>query len=182
MSRLVPVLLLSSLLLAGCARSVPPARSAEEARTRVAAFLDAPDAGPADLAAIGPEAVPALQAELLNPAAPEARRLAAARGLATLPGGAGLAALGEAVASPRLSPALRDAVAEELGSHDRDEAVARLEPLLGAPDPSVRAAAARGLGRAGGAAARKSLEERLEREDDPQVRERLQASLAQAQP
>jgi len=39
-------------------------------------------------------------------------------------------------------------VAEELGSHDRDEAVARLGPLLGAPDPSVRSAAARGLGRA----------------------------------
>ena len=73
-------------------------------------------------------------------------------------------------------------MAEELGSHDRDEAVARLGPLLGAQDPSVRSAAARGLGRAGGAAARKSLEDQLEREEDPGVRERLQASLAQAQP
>jgi HEAT repeat protein len=60
--------------------------------------------------------------------------------------------------------------------------VARLGPLLGAADASVRSAAARGLGRAGGASARKSLEDRLEREEDPGVRERLQAPLAQALP
>jgi len=154
-----------------------PAHTTEEARSRVSSLLDAPDAGAPDFAAIGPEAVPALQAELLDTQATQGRRRAAARALAVLPGRAGLATLGDAVASPRLTP-----VAEELGSHDRDEAVARLGPLLGAQDPSVRSAAARGLGRAGGAAARKSLEDQLEREEDPGVRERLQASLAQAQP
>ena len=159
-----------------------PAHTTEEARSRVSSLLDAPDAGAPDFAAIGPEAVPALQAELLDTQATQGRRRAAARALALLPARAGLATLGDAVASPRLTPELRDAVAEELGSHDRDEAVARLGPLLGAQDPSVRSAAARGLGRAGGAAARKSLEDRLEREEDPGVRERLQASLAQAQP
>jgi len=182
MSRLAPALLLACLCTPACARSVGPARSSEEARARVAALLDAPDAGPPEFAGVGPEAVPALQAELLDSQASQGRRLAAGRALAGLPGGAGLAALGDAVASPRLDPGLRDAVAEELGSHDRDQAVARLGPLLGAPDPSVRSAAARGLGRAGGAAARKSLEDRLEREEDPGVRERLQASLAQSQP
>jgi HEAT repeat protein len=182
MSRLTPALLLACLVAASCARSVGPARTTEEARSRVGALLDAPDAGAPEFAAVGPEAVPALQAELLDTRASEPRRLAAARVLAGLPGRAGLGTLGDAVASPRLTPALRDAVAEELGSHDRDEALARLGPLLGAPDPSVRSAAARGLGRAGGAAARKSLEDRLEREEDPGVRERLQASLAQAQP
>jgi len=182
MSRLGPLLLLVCLVAAGCARSMGPARTTEEARARVAALLDAPDAGASEFAAVGPEAIPALQAELLDTQASEARRLAAARALAGLPGRAGLATLGDAVGSPRLTPALRDAAAEELGSHDRDEAVARLGPLLGAQDPSVRSAAARGLGRAGGAAARKSLEDRLEREEDPGVRERLQASLAQAQP
>lgn len=149
---------------------------------RVGALLDAPDAGATEFASVGAEALPALQAELLEPRASDARRLAAARALAGLPGKEGLAVLGDAVGSARLAPGLRDAVAEELGSHDRDEAVARLGPLLGATDPSVRSAAARGLGRAGGAAARKSLEDRLEREEDPGVRERLQASLAQAQP
>ena len=182
MSRLGLALLLPFLASAACTRSVGPARSSEEARGRVTALLDAPDAGPSEFAAIGAEAVPALQTELLDSQASDARRLAAARALAALPGRAGLAVLGDAVASPRLSPPLRDPVAEELGSHDRDEAVARLGPLLGATDPSVRSAAARGLGRAGGAAARKSLEDRLEREEDPGVRERLQASLAQAQP
>jgi HEAT repeat protein len=182
MSRLGPPLLLACLVAAACARSMGPARTTEEARTRVAALLDAPDAGAPEFAAVGPEAVAALQAELLDTQASEARRVAAARALAGLPGRAGLAPLGEAVASPRLTPALRDAVAEELGSHDRDEAVTRLGPLLGSSDPAFRSAAARGLGRAGGAAARKSLEDRLEREEDPGVRERLQASLAQAQP
>ena len=182
MSRLCPSLLLACLTAAACARSMGPARTTEEARSRVASLLDAPDAGVPDFAAIGPEAVPALQAELLDTQATQGRRRAAARALALLPGRAGLATLGDAVGSPRLTPALRDAAAEELGSHDRDEAVARLGPLLGAQDPSVRSAAARGLGRAGGAAARKSLEDRLEREEDPGVRERLQASLAQAQP
>jgi len=182
MSRLRTPLLLACLVSAACARSMGPARTPSEARTRVATLLDAPDAGAPDFAAVGPEAVAALQTELLDTQANDARRLAAARALAGLPGKTGLAALGDSVGSPRLTPALRDAAAEELGSHDREEAVARLGPLLGAPDPSVRSAAARGLGRAGGAAARKSLEDRLEREEDPGVRERLQASLAQAQP
>jgi len=159
-----------------------PARTTDEARARVSTLLDAPDAGAPEFAAVGPEAAPALQTELLDTRASDARRLAAAHALAGLPGKAGLAPLGDAVSSPQLTPALRDAVADELGSHDREEAVARLGPLLGAQDPSVRSAVARGLGRAGGAAARKSLEDRLEREEDPAVRERLQASLAQAQP
>ncbi len=182
MSRLGPAVVLACICSAACARSVGPARTGEEARARVAALLEGSDAGVSEFAAIGPEAVPALQAELLDPKASDARRLAAAHALAGLPDRAGLAALGDAVASPRLSPGLRDAVADELGSHDRDEAVTRLGPLLGASDPSIRSAAARGLGRAGGAAARKSLEDRLEREEDPGVRERLQASLAQSQP
>jgi HEAT repeat protein len=181
MSRLPPALLLICLSIA-CARSVGPARTSEEARTRVAALLDVPDAGAPEFAAVGAEAVPALQAELLDPQASEPRRLSAARALAGLPGGSGLGALGDALTSPRLTPVLRDAAAEEMGSHDRDAAVARLGPLLDSPDPAIRSAAARGLGRAGGAAARKSLEDRLEREEDPGVRERLQASLAQSQP
>lgn len=182
MSRLCLPLLVACLATVACARSMGPARTTEEARARVATLLDAPDAGAPEFAAVGPEAVPALQTELLDARADDARRLAAARALAGLPGKAGLASLGDAVGSPQLTPGLRDAVADELGSHDREEAVARLGPLLGAQDPSVRSAAARGLGRAGGPAARKSLEDRLEREEDPAVRERLQASLAQAQP
>ena len=182
MSRLAPALLLACVCVDACTRSVGPARTSDEARARVATLLEAPDAGAAEFASVGAEAVPALQAELLDERSPDARRLAAARALAELSDGAGLAALGDAVGAPRLQPALRDAVAEELGSHGRDQTVARLTPLLGSADPSIRSAAARGLGRAGGAAARKSLEDRLEREDDPGVREQLQASLARSQP
>ncbi|MGZ6028564.1 MAG: HEAT repeat domain-containing protein [Myxococcaceae bacterium] len=181
MSRFVRVLLLA-ILSAACTRSGGSARTSQEAQARVTALLDVPDAGSAEFAAVGPGAVPALQAVLLDTQESEPRRLGAARALSGLPDGAGLAALGDAVSSPRLSPSLRDAVADQLGSHDRDQAVTRLGPLLGSADPSIRSAAARGLGRAGGPAARKLLEDRLEREEDPGVREQLQAALARAQP
>jgi len=181
MSRLARALLLASLA-AACTRSGGLARTSQEAQARVTALLDVPDAGSAEFAAVGPGAVPALQAVLLDAQESEPRRLGAARALGALPDGAGIAALGEAVSSPRLSPALRDTVADELGSHDRDQAVNRLGPLLASADPSIRSAAARGLGRAGGPAARKLLEDRLEREEEPGVREQLQAALARAQP
>jgi len=180
MSRLARALSLAACV--ACARPAGPALSVEQAGPRVAALLDAPDAGPGEFAALGPSAAPALRAELLDPRASEAHRIAAARMLAGLPGPEGLTLLAGSVGAPGLSPALRDAAAEELGAHDRDVAVAGLTPLLGSEDAAVRAAAARGLGRAGGPAARKSLEDRLEREEDPGVRERLQASLARTQP
>lgn len=181
MSRLARALLLASLA-AACTRSGGPARTSQEAQARVTALLDAPDAGAAEFAAVGPDAVPALRAVLLDSRDSESRRLGAARALAGLGDVAGITALGEAVSSPGLSPSLRDAVADALGSHDRDQAVSRLGPLLASADPSIRSAAARGLGRAGGAPARKLLEDRLEREEDPGVREQLQAALARAQP
>ena len=181
MSRLAHALLLASLA-AACTRSGGPARTRQEAQARVTALLDLPDAGPAEFASVGPPAVPALQAGLLVSQESDQKRLGAARALARLPDGAGITALGEAVSSPRLSPALRDTVADELGSHDRDQAVSRLGPLLASAEPSIRSAAARGLGRAGGASARKLLEDRLEREEDSGVREQLQAALARTQP
>ncbi len=142
MSRFVRVLLLA-ILSAACTRSGGPARTSQEAQARVTALLDVPDAGLAAFAAVGPGAVPALQAVLLDTQESEPRRLGAARALSGLPDGVGLAALGDAVSSPGFSPSLRGAVADELGSHDRDQAVTRLGPLLGSADPSIRSAAAR---------------------------------------
>jgi len=171
-----------ALGLVGCPRAVGPARTPEEARTRVGALLDAPDAGAAEFASVGTEAPAALAAVLGDPAASTQRRLGAARALGALPDGVGQPALAQAVASPGLPDAVRDGAAEALGGSDRDGAVVRLTPLLAHADPAVRRAAARGLGRAGGAGARKSLEDRLEQEEDPAVRERLQAALARIQP
>jgi HEAT repeat protein len=170
------------LALVGCARSGGPARTPEEARTRVLELLRQPDAGSADFRAIGPEAPAALESVLADARAPEADRAAALSALGAVPDSAGLPALARAVNAPGLSPSLRDGAAELLGTRDREQAVAQLTPLLGSADPAVRSAAARGLGRAGGSAARKSLEDRLEREEEPSVRERLQAALSQAQP
>ena len=180
MSRLARALSLAASL--ACARPAAPALSTEVSAARLGELLDSPDAGPGEFAALGPGAAPALRAELLDGRRSESHRIAAARALASLPGPEGLSALAGAVGATGLPPTVRDVAAEELGGHDRDAAVAALTPLLGSADPQVRAAAARGLGRAGGAAARKGLEERLEHEDDPAVRERLQASLARIQP
>jgi HEAT repeat protein len=178
-----PLLLaLLALGVVGCPRAVGPARTPEEARTRVGALLDAPDAGAAEFAAVGAEAPEALAAVLVDPAASTERRLGATRALGALPDGAGLGALARAVALPGLPDPVRDGAAEALGASDREAAVQRLSPLLGHTDAAVRGAAARGLGRAGGPGARKSLEERLELEEDPAVRERLQAALARVQP
>jgi HEAT repeat protein len=170
------------LALLGCARSVGPARTQEEARTRVVELLRQPDAGSADFRAVGPEAPAALESVLLDSRAPESDRAAALAALGALPSSEGVPALSRAVSAPGLSPALRDGAADLLGARDREQAVVQLIPLLGSADPAIRSAAARGLGRAGGPAARKSLEDRLEREEDPSVRERLQAALSQTQP
>jgi HEAT repeat protein len=170
------------LVVVGCARSTGPARTPEEARARVRELLRQPDAGSADFRAVGPEATAALESVLTDPQAPESERTAAAAALGALPSQAGLPALARAVGASGLSPSLRDGAAEQLGAGDREQAVAQLAPLLDSSDPAIRGAAARGLGRAGGAAARKSLEDRLEREEDPGVRERLQAALSRAQP
>jgi HEAT repeat protein len=61
-------------------------------------------------------------------------------------------------------------------------AVADLEPLLQDPRESLRAGAARGLGQAGGDDAKKALEDRLELEEEPVVREAIQRTLTLMQP
>jgi HEAT repeats len=61
-------------------------------------------------------------------------------------------------------------------------AVADLEPLLQDPRESLRIGAARGLGQAGGDDAKKALEDRLELEETPVVREAIQRTLTLMQP
>jgi len=77
MSRFVRALLLAAVS-AACTRSGGPARTSQEAQARVTALLDVPDAGSAEFAAVGPGAVPALQAVLLDTKESESRRLGAA--------------------------------------------------------------------------------------------------------
>jgi len=60
--------------------------------------------------------------------------------------------------------------------------VADLEPLLQDPRESLRLGAARGLGQAGGDDAKKALEDRLEQEETPVVREAIQRTLTLMQP
>jgi HEAT repeat protein len=60
--------------------------------------------------------------------------------------------------------------------------VAALMPYLNDAVPEVRAAAAIAVARAGGADSKAALEARLEKEEDPSVREALQRALTLLQP
>lgn len=85
-------------------------------------------------------------------------------------------------ADPRASDLDRCRAAFALAQALGPEAVADLEPLLQDPRESLRIGAARGLGQAGGDDAKKALEDRLELEETPVVREAIQRTLTLMQP
>jgi HEAT repeat protein len=138
---------------------------------------------------LGPEAVTVLEAIFRDPGGPPVRRQKAL---------AALAQLAVPEAADRLRAVVNDAAgvlvdrctaAVALGRRARGEtaeaaavAVADLQPLLQAPADPLRIAAAQGLGAAGGEEARTALEEQLEREEAPEVREAIQRTLTAMQP
>jgi len=85
-------------------------------------------------------------------------------------------------ADPRASDPDRCRAAFALAQQLGPAAVADLEPLLQDPRESLRIGAARGLGQAGGDDAKKALEDRLELEETPVVREAIQRTLTLMQP
>lgn len=85
-------------------------------------------------------------------------------------------------ADPHASDPDRCQAAFALAQQQGPAAVADLEPLLQDPRESLRAGAARGLGQAGGDDAKKALEDRLELEETPVVREAIQRTLTLMQP
>ena len=90
--------------------------------------------------------------------------------------------LRRAAADPRASDPERCRAAFALAQQQGPAAVADLEPLLQDPRESLRIGAARGLGQAGGDDAKKALEDRLELEETPVVREAIQRTLTLMQP
>jgi len=85
-------------------------------------------------------------------------------------------------ADPRASDPDRCRAAFALAQQQGPASVADLEPLLQDPSESLRVGAARGLGQAGGDDAKKALEDRLELEETPVVREAIQRTLTLMQP
>jgi HEAT repeat protein len=93
-----------------------------------------------------------------------------------------VAPLRRIAADPRASDEERCRAAFALAQQVGPGAVADLEPLLQDPRASLRLGAARGLGQAGGDDAKKALEDRLELEETPVVREAIQRTLTLMQP
>lgn len=72
---------------------------------------------------------------------------------------------------------LRATAAEVLVARDGEKALPQVAPMLSSADPLVREAAAKSIARLGTATARKTLESRLEKEEDAAVREAIQQGL-----
>jgi HEAT repeat protein len=139
-------------------------------------------AGPEAWRRLGPAAVPPLEKIARGAPAPE-RREAAMRSLGALEGiPEAAASLRQIASDPRAADEDRCRAAFALAQQQGPAAVADLEPLLQDPRESLRIGAARGLGQAGGDDAKKALEDRLEQEETPVVREAIQRTLTLMQP
>jgi len=140
-------------------------------------------AGPDEWRRLGPAAVPPLEKIARGDRTPPKRREEAIRSLGALEGIPEAAAPLRQIAFDRWAPDQdRCRAAFALAQQQGPAAVADLEPLLQDPRESLRAGAARGLGQAGGDDAKKALEDRLEQEETPVVREAIQRTLTLMQP
>ena len=140
-------------------------------------------AGPDEWRRLGPAAVPPLEQIARGAGASPQRREEAIRALGALEGIPEAAApLRQIASDPRALEQDRCRAAFALAQQQGAAAVADLEPLLQDPSESLRVGAARGLGQAGGDDAKKALEDRLEQEEAPVVREAIQRTLTLMQP
>ncbi|MBI3185838.1 MAG: HEAT repeat domain-containing protein [Myxococcales bacterium] len=90
--------------------------------------------------------------------------------------------LQDLVADPKVDVQYRSTAVAALAHRAGEKALSTLAPLLESEEPRMRDAAARALGRIGTAEARKTLEERLGKEQDAAVREAIQQSLTKMEP
>jgi HEAT repeat protein len=130
---------------------------------------------------LGPGAVAPLE-QIARGKAPR-RRADAIRSLGAMEGIPEAAVtLRKLAGDPRAADEDRCRAAFALAQQAGPAAVADLEPLLQDSSESLRVGAARGLGQAGGDDAKKALEDRLEQEETPVVREAIQRTLTLMQP
>jgi HEAT repeat protein len=184
---LAAVLLLSpgSTLQAAQAEPSAPAASAPGLRSEVASLLARPEAFPpdeSDWKPLGPAALGVLEELASDPKAPSPQRARAVTSMAAVDHPQASERLRVLAVDPRGQSPLRASAATALGLRVGTEAVSTLLPLLEDRDESVRAAAARTLGRLGGAQVQQALEERLPLEEAPLVREAIQQGLTFVEP
>ncbi len=191
---MVMVLVLPLLALVSCAtqtpkqsaeegsKQVPP--SGEALQAQVDALLSGYERVPTDeeWKRLGPEALPALEKIYRDASALPSKRSRAVSGMAQVDNPRANEVLKEIVLDPKSEQHLRATAMLALGYRGGPEAIAALEPMLAHDEPALREGAARALAKVGTPQAKQPLEERLDRETDPVVREAIQQSLTKLTP
>lgn len=174
----------SAAFLSPSAPSAP--RSQGTLHEEILRLLDTAEAFPreADWAPLGPEALTELTGLVRDPKASEPQRARAVAAMAVVAHPEATVRLQEILRpSPSSAPpSVRAAAALALARRTGLESVPSLTPLLADRSEAVRASVAQMLGRVGGAEARKVLEERLQLEEDREVREAIQRGLSYIEP
>ncbi|MCE9673939.1 HEAT repeat domain-containing protein [Myxococcus stipitatus] len=155
----------------------------EDLRARVLALLDQ-QAPPREEAwrQLGPQAIPVLNAMVMDGTVPAPRRSRAMASLAMVDPSQGASSIQEVLADVRAPAEVRASAAQSLGRCLGIDAIPILATRLTDREDQVREAVAVALGRLGGQQARLALEERLPVEERPLVREALQRGLSLTEP
>lgn len=140
------------------------------------------DAAAADWRALGDGAVPELVRVANSSAMRGERRRRAVAALGAIGTPAALERLRALALDAKGPPAHRAQAVAALAKVQGKPAVADLAPLLAKAQGELCTAVAQALASLGGADAKQALEERLAREDRPELRELLQKSLSRLQP
>jgi len=172
----------SAAFLSPSSPSAP--RSQGTLHAEILRLLDSAEAFPreADWAPLGPEALTELTGLIRDPKASEPQRARAVAAMAVVAHPEATVRLQEILRPSSAPPSVRAAAALALARRTGLEAVPSLTPLLADRSEAVRASVAQMLGRVGGAEARKVLEERLQLEEDREVREAIQRGLSYIEP
>jgi HEAT repeat protein len=181
--------------LAGCATGTakapaeegsPPTQSAAalkqgSVREQVDGLLDR-SASLDEWRQLGPDALSVLEQIFNDPAAQPDRRTRALIAIGHLEHPNAMERIKGVVRDANADVRYRSTAVLALGHRGGPAVVPDIQPFLSASDLTLRQAAVRALGNAGGADARRSLEEQLAKEEDPSVREVIQQSLTKLQP
>lgn len=194
MNRLIRPLCIAALVSwgSGCqsqatkqpAEPAPTAPAKGDLRSQVEALLSGYERVPTaeDWKRLGPEALEVLEAIFQDPKALPSTRTRAVASMALVDNPAAVQRLVAISADSSVDEQYRSTAALALGRRGGPGAFEAVQPLLDDPSARVRDAAARALGSLGTPKARQVLELRLEKEEDPVVREAIQRSLTKLEP
>lgn len=157
----------------------PPPPGPENVRAKVETLLSGYEYVPTneDWKRVGPGALDVLVQIANDPAQLPTRRTRAVASMAQVENPKATDTLLTLANDSKVEVRYRSTAVEALGAKLGDAALPKVSPLLNAKDAELREASARAIARMNTADARKTLESRLEKEQDPAVRDALQRGL-----